>query len=186
MTTRWRARNGSRMVLAACITVVVGVATAGCGDDPVRADNFPPTLTSIGPIDKDGDQVTVDFSLRDAEGDDVTVRARLCEATSEGEVGDTCYTPAEGTASDGISLLPTTPKDTDVPHRFAWAVGCGLGNGGCESPSVETSYVMRLTTDDGNEQITSAVFTLGDIGFETLPSCDAPDDRTMNRPSACQ
>lgn len=186
MTTLWCAQNGSRILLAVCFALVGGIAATGCGDDPVRADNFPPTLTSIGPIDRAGDQVTVDFSLRDAEGDDVTVRARVCESTDQGEAGETCFRPAEGTASDGISLLPTTPKDTDVPHRFAWAVGCGLGNGGCESPSLGTEYVVRLITDDGNEQITSAVFTLGDIGFEAIPSCDAADDRTMNRPSACQ
>jgi hypothetical protein len=168
-----------------CAMAVVA-ALAGCGDDPVRVQNYPPKLTSIGPISKSGMQVAVDYSLRDAEGDDEGISAALCEATSQGEASDTCFEVAQGTASDGTDVLPTTPKGTDVPHRYAWAVGCGISDGTCGAPSLMTEYVFELSTETGDSVISSGTFTLDGLGFSEVPDCSSPADRVRSRPSACE
>lgn len=167
MTT---SRTDSALLLAV-IGLVAGLS-AGCGGDDIDQFNQTARITSVGPISMEDSSVVVDYTLLDREGDDQTISVGVC--TAENAEADSCPTPVQGVEGDGRTLLPTVPRDTDVPHRFAWSVGCGrVADGMCLDTDVSTDYVFRLQVEGSDRVVTSREFSLEEsFGLDALPDCD--------------
>lgn len=155
----------------------------GCGDQPLETSNRTARITSVGPVELDERFVEIQYTLRDREGDDQNVDVEICPAASEGDRD--CMTPVQGLGGDGTERLPTVPKDTDVPHRYAWRVGCGLVDGEqCRTVDLQTAYVARVTLGNADRSETSAPFTLSDdLQISEVPECDP---RVEDVPAPCQ
>lgn len=154
------------------IAALLAFVIVGCGGDTPSQFNQSPSITSVGPLQYDGTNLVVEYTLRDAEGDDQSVSVGICEGEPPSD--GICPVPVEGAPSDGLSSLPTVPEGEDVAHRFAWNVGCGrVDSGSCEPTALDQEYVVRIRLDGTDEAVASESFTLGgDFDAETVPSCD--------------
>lgn len=157
---------------AAVIAAValVTIAIAGCVT-PVDQYNQPGRITSVGPVEFDGSSVLINYTLVDDEGDDQTIQVGICE-DGEGEDAD-CPTPVVGVGGDGRTSLPTTPAGEDIGHVLAWNVGCGrVGDDQCLETDRETTYVAYLSVEGSDKTVSTAPFSLADLGADQVPECD--------------
>lgn len=154
------------------LALFLAVVAAGCGGDAPSQFNRSPSITSIGPLRYDGTNLVVEYTLRDAEGDDQSVSVGICEQMPPSD--GICPLPVEGAPSDGLSSLPTVPKGEDVPHQFAWNIGCGrIDSGSCKATKLDQTYVVRIRLNGTDQAVVSESFALGeDFGVESLPECD--------------
>lgn len=146
----------------------------GC-ETTIDVANLETQVTSVGPIEAsslvqlDDDtqgfsQVRIGYSLRDYEGDDASIQVEICEVGEDSN----CGIPFRGFGGDGLSRLPTIPVDTDVPHIYEWAPGCGriVGLERVET-SLDISYFARISIAGGEgEPVESPEFLLSDLGFD--------------------
>jgi len=158
---------------AAFLVAALGIAAVtgtGCVDQ-VDQYNQPGRITSIGPIRYDGSAVLIDYTVVDPEGDDQAIAVGVCPADDEGSPD--CPTPVPGTGGDGHRSLTTSPRGEDVEHVLSWNVGCGrAGDGECPETDLETSYVADVSIEGSDETISSAPFSLADLGADEIPACD--------------
>lgn len=168
------------------LVALLAIGIAGCGGDTPEQFNQSPSITSIGPLNFDGTSLVVNYTLRDAEGDDQSVYVGVCalDEPSDEPSESLCPQPVEGAPSDGRTSLPTVPKGEDVSHQFAWNVGCGrIGSGTCQATDLDQNYVVRIRLDGTNETVVSESFTLRDaFGVEDLPECD---ESAISVPNPC-
>jgi len=168
-----RSARGSNVV-AGSILALLACGMVACGGSPASQFNRSASLTSIGPLRLEGSSLIVDYTLRDAEGDDQTIRVGVCEG--ERAPAEPCPEPVEGAPSDGRSSLPTVPRDEDVSHQFAWNLGCGrVADGRCLATDPQQSYLVRirLVDDESDQTVVSEAFSLADsFGVDSVPACD--------------
>lgn len=152
--------------------LIFAVFAIGCGPDDIDQFDNPASITAVGPVNFDGTSVLIDYALRDQEGDDQTVVIRICEKSETSK--DRCPTPVQGAGGDGLVLLPTVPKGTDVPHRFSWNVGCGrVESGACLETKAETEYVARVKIEGDDTVAVSDPFSLKEtFSTDDVPACD--------------
>lgn len=164
-------------LLVAALLGGLACTAASCGDPPVSQYNYPPSLTSIGPVSFDGTSVQVDYTIRDREGDDQSVFVGVCAGSGNEE--DLCPTPVQGAGGDGRSFLPTVPRGTDVRHVVSWNVGCGrIGRGRCLETKLDETYRFRIRLEGTDDVVSSERFTLGDeFDLESVPACDTSAGR---------
>jgi len=123
----------------------------------------PPEITRIGPLSIQGDQLVVEYSIRDLEGDDARILVEVCTTT--------CGVAFEGANSDGTQRVTTAPFDSDVPHIFVWDLNCGsLVGTEIVAIDADAEYRVRITPVGGDPAETST-FRLSELG---LPSSFTP------------
>ncbi|MFB6374768.1 MAG: hypothetical protein ABEN55_16980 [Bradymonadaceae bacterium] len=174
-------RLDSSTALVCAALAAIALAGAGCVT-PVEQYNQPGRITSVGPVEFDGSSVLINYTLLDPEGDDQSLQVGICPKDKEGSTD--CPTPVTGAGGDGRQSLPTPPRGENVSHVLAWNVGCGrVADGNCPKTKLETSYVAYLSLEGSEKTVSSAPFSLADLGADEVPACDT----TIRAiPDACQ
>ncbi len=147
-----------RYAIAALLFALVAT---GCVRE-IDIENRDARITSIGPLGlDDADNVIVQYTIRDPEGDDQDLQIEICTAP-----GEQCGFAAEGIGGDPTSRVPTVPAGTDVTHEFRWAPWCDRWRGTERIPSEpDQEYVVGITVLTGSASpVYSEPFTLTDLG----------------------
>ena len=126
----------------------------------------------LGPQDREQHTLTIEFKLRDEEGDDQKLHLEVCQATDAGDL-TACGFPYQGEDSDGTGFLFTLPDGDPATHRFVWDYTCGrvLEEGRIEDTLPETSYIVRARISGTRNTVTSPAFTLADFEIQDVPPC---------------
>jgi hypothetical protein len=156
-----------RRLAAAAVALVLG---AGCGDEVVVPDT-PIEVVSVDEVIGEGLQITIDYTLRDAEADDAEILVVICESDADGQELVACGFPSQGTGGDGTLRVPTAPRGEEIPHRFRWDFCAGrIRDARRVATELDTLYIARISVVGGPGAGTSAPFTLGDdLGYTSLP-----------------
>lgn len=128
---------------------------------------------------RDMDSLAIPYLIIDREGDDQAIRVEIC--SWEEDAASDCGVAIMGPGGDGASSIPTAPANQCVLHVFNWEVGCGrfIRAAAADAPpkrqtaGVDEPLVAQISVV-GAEQppIISAPFTLSELGFDALPTCE--------------
>lgn len=154
-------------------------ADAGAGADAdagTDAGEFAPGSVRLT---RDGNALVIPYLLQDREGDDQRITVELCEWNGSEAVS--CGVAVQSAGGDGTNFVPTTPAGTCVLHVFYWNVGCGrfVATDGEGTPQpvflddVDQELVAQVSVVGSDDEPTQTEpFTLGGIGFESVPECN--------------
>lgn len=139
------------------LKILLASGLLGACTTTIDVADTPPEVTQIGPFSINADQLSVEYAIRDLEGDDARLLVEICAID--------CGIAFEGPDSDGTQRVTTAPFDTDVPHIFVWDLNCGMLSG-TEVVAVDatTDYRIRITPE-GGEPVESSTFRLSDLGL---------------------